>query len=106
MARKHEVCRPFAPDYCSRETLAYRLDVTAGTVSEWARSGRLPKPLEVGASQRWSWADVQAWIRARNGLPGDADGTKDELDRSRIELQVSGVDPFLAGLKNGTAAHG
>lgn len=36
MPRKREISRPFAPDYVSAETLAYRLDYSRSTVDSHA----------------------------------------------------------------------
>jgi predicted DNA-binding transcriptional regulator AlpA len=54
--RKHEVERPYPPDYVSAETLGYRLDLSRSTVEAYVRSGLLPKPEMIGNLPRWDFA--------------------------------------------------
>ena len=56
--RKSEVARPYPPDFCSAETLAYRLDCSLRAVHDYAGSGLLPKPVTIGNLSRWSWSEV------------------------------------------------
>jgi predicted DNA-binding transcriptional regulator AlpA len=71
--RKHTVERPYPPDYVSAETLAYRLDCSRATIDSYVRDGLLPKPEMVGNLQRWDFAGVVSFIKARdNALPQPA----------------------------------
>lgn len=83
MTQKRLVVRPFPPDFVSAETLAYRLDFSRSTIDDYVRRGLLPKPLTVGAGQRWYWPDVLKSVFERSGLecPGEED------------------DPYLEGIK-------
>lgn len=64
--RKHTVDRPFPPDYVSADTLAYRLDCSRSTIDAYVRDGFLPKPEIFGSLQRWDFAAVVSYIKARN----------------------------------------
>ena len=92
MARKREIERPYAPDYVSIETLAYRLDYSRSTIDDYVRRGLLPKPLTVGTGPRWRWVDVEAWILSRNGAP---------MDNSAASgfAEGEGSDPYRAGIE-------
>jgi hypothetical protein len=66
--RKSETARPYRPDYCSAETLAYRLDCSERTVQDYASAGCLPKPVTIGNLVRWNWEDVVEHVWAQNGV--------------------------------------
>jgi len=68
MPKKYDVERPYAPDYVSADTLAYRLDLSRSTLDRRIGRGELPKPYSIGGLQRWCWAEVQDFIRACNAL--------------------------------------
>jgi len=69
------------PDYMARETLADRLDLKPGAIDQYVKRGLLPHPIQIGEARRWSWRDVDNWIRGVNGN----------------DLSVND-DPFLAGI--------
>jgi predicted DNA-binding transcriptional regulator AlpA len=94
MGRKHDINRPYPPDLCSAETLAYRLDISRSTLDDYVRLGHLPGPVEVGTQRRWRWADIDSWINAHNGV--DA--------RPENGLTSPGDDPYLRGIANAKAA--
>ena len=100
VTRKRDRVRSYPPDYCSRETLAYRLDCSVDKINTDVRSGLLPPPEEVGTLQRWHWDVVAAWIKARNGQDDEyvVDVTGD-VRRRHDE------DPFSAGVKRVSAAN-
>ena len=79
--------RAYAPDLCSAQTLAYRLDCSVSTVHVYVRRGLLPKPLKLGDLVRWRWADVERQI--------------DDLATGR-NSRVTGPDPYLVGIERGT----
>ena len=56
----------YPPDYASAETLAYRLDCSRTTIDAYVREGHLPKPQVIDNLQRWDFAEVRAFIKARN----------------------------------------
>lgn len=98
MPRKHEIERPFAPDYVSAETLAYRLDYSRSTIDDYVRRGLLPKPVTVGTGARWRWSDIESWIAARNGIA--------LRHAENGQFPSSGEsDPFFEDLKRGPSAH-
>jgi hypothetical protein len=73
------------PDYCSRETLAARLDVAPYYIDQLVKRGLLPPPtVTLGEAPRWRWADVEKYIL------GVADGAESHADQ---------VDPYLAGIE-------
>jgi predicted DNA-binding transcriptional regulator AlpA len=83
MARSILGDRP--PSYVSKATLAAELDISESTVDDYVRRGLLPKPIHIGGSVRWCWAQVQASL---NPLAGSSKST----------------DPFMAGVKNVSTA--
>lgn len=60
---------PMAAPHSSPGTLltaddvARLLNVSARTVRSWRRSGRLPRPLTIGATIRWRPEAIEAWLR-------------------------------------------
>lgn len=56
-----------APALLSVGGLAALLDISQRTVYRLDSSGRIPKPLKLGASLRWRRKEVVAWIAA--GMP-------------------------------------
>ena len=48
------------PAFPSKASLAAELDISEGTVDDWVRRGLIPKPIKLGGSVRWCWADVTA----------------------------------------------
>lgn len=75
------VLGPRPPSYVSKATLAAELDMSESTVDDYVRRGIFPRPLKLGGSVRWCWADVQASLSPMAG-------------------QHSDNDPFTEGLKN------
>jgi hypothetical protein len=91
MTRKRDVIRPYAPDYCARDTLAYRLDCSTDKIDADVRSGLLPQPEIVGTMHRWHWPEVVYFIKSRSGKLDGA--TVDETGNDRSE-----IDPFSLGV--------
>jgi hypothetical protein len=71
--------RPW-PDYCSKQTLADRLDIEPEYLDQLEKRGVLPPPRDLGGIPRWRWSDVDEVL---NGGIGH-----EKLD-----------DPFLAGVE-------
>ncbi len=69
------------PSYVSKATLAAELDVSESTVDDYVRRGILPKPIQLGGSVRWCWAQVQASLAPLSGPAAPS-------------------DPFMAGVEN------
>lgn len=92
--RKHEIERPYPPDYVSAETLAYRLDLSRSTIDAYVRAGLLPKPEVIGNVQRWEFSEVRAFIKSRN------------QDSEALAMNgVSSVsDEYSVGIKRGAPA--
>lgn len=68
------------PSYVSKATLAAELDISESTVDVLVHRGVLPKPIKVGGSVRWNWAQVDASLGA-NTISSE-------------------VDPFIQGVSN------
>lgn len=68
------------PSYVSKATLAAELDISESTVDALVQRGILPRPIKVGGSVRWNWAQVDAALVASASSPE--------------------VDPFMNGLSN------
>jgi hypothetical protein len=98
--KKRDVIRPYPPDYCSRETLAYRLDCSIDKIDKDWRRGLLPPPELVGTLERWHWADVVAHIKARNGKSEEY-----EISANGDVHRIGDVDPFSVGVKRVTATN-
>lgn len=59
MANKSSPRAPVATAYASASTLAAMLETTPSTIWRWSKSGRLPKPLKLGAgTTRWKVEEV------------------------------------------------
>lgn len=107
MTRRRDIARPYPPDYCDAETLAYRLDIARDDIGRHVKQGLLPPPVDILPGKRhWRWADVEAWIAARN-RPADAAGA---ATGGTVE---TAPDPFVEGnarvarqgTKSGPPAH-
>lgn len=79
MARAVRLTGDRPPAFPSKTTLAAELDISESTVDEWVRRGFLPKPIRLGGSVRWCWAEVEASLHPKT--TGD-------------------TDQFMAGLNN------
>ncbi len=90
--RKHEVERPYPPDFVSAETLAYRLDCSRSTIEAYVRDGMLPKPELVGNLPRWDFAEVVSFIKARNESARAAPSS------------ANADDLYLKGVRRGSSA--
>ncbi len=88
--------RPYAPDFVSAETLAYRLDCSRSTIDTYLRLGLLPKPDMIGNLRRWDFGQVKAFIKAQNA------GSMARKSVSASEEE----DAFLKGLEGGSAKNG
>ena len=93
--RKHEVERPYPPDYVSAETLAYRLDCSRSTIDAYVRDGWLPKPELIGNLPRWDFAAVVVFIKSRNEA---------NLLAVRNGVLHDPADPYLQALTDGPPA--
>jgi excisionase family DNA binding protein len=47
------------------ERVAERLELSKRTVSRLDASGKLPAPVRIGGSVRWSSEEISQWIKAR-----------------------------------------
>ena len=50
----------------SASELAEILGVKPRSVSRWASSGKLPKPLKVGGIRRWRRSTIELWMKDRS----------------------------------------
>ena len=74
------------PDYCTRETLAARLEVAPAYIDQLEKRGLLPPPVAIGEAKRWRWSDVEIYISQLD------DGAHASTDRE---------DPYFAGIERG-----
>ena len=80
--------RPYPPDFVSRETLAYRLDMTIGALEQYLKRGLLPPPVKIGEALRWNWDDVVKRLASRTATvdtavdPYDVDGAGNGKDQA------------------------
>ena len=47
--------------FLADKTLAARYEVSRSTIWRWVREGRLPKPLKINGSTRWSSEQLSKW---------------------------------------------
>lgn len=67
--KKSDIKRPYAPDYISRASLAYRLDVSESRIDQLVATGVLPPPIEIDGQKRWRWEDVDATLAGDPSMP-------------------------------------
>lgn len=82
MGAKRVILGDRPPSYVSKATLAQELDMSVSTIDNLVQRGILPKPVRVGGSIRWSWAQVDAYLSASAAAPE--------------------ADPFMKGVANVT----
>jgi hypothetical protein len=82
--------RPYAPDYVSEDTLAYRLDCPVECIEALVRMGALPRPRIIGKLRRWDFTLVRAAIETQNSRKGKVGPNG---------LPGPEIDPFLAALE-------
>lgn len=51
------------PDYCTRETLAKRLNLAVGAIDQLVARGILPEPTKIGDAYRYRWIDVDTRLQ-------------------------------------------
>lgn len=102
--RKSEVLRPYPPDFCSAETLAYRLDCSQRAVHDYAASGLLPKPVIIGNLSRWSWSEVCEHIGRMNaGMLPDRMSSSEAAD-DEYAADIARITPKARKAANGPAS--
>ena len=90
MTKKHEVVRPYPPDYNDAETLAYRLSIFRSSLDDRVAKGQLPSPcLGIPGFRLWYWPEVHECIQTQNKLA------------SEPAPAAPSDDPFIEGLKRG-----
>ncbi len=82
------------PDYCTRETLAKRLELKPGAIDQLVTRGILPAPVMIGDALRWKWATVEQAL----------EGTRRGMDSARSCTDDSGEDPFIQGARRAAEA--
>ena len=80
MSDKRAIVGQRPPSYVSKATLAAELDVSESTIESYVQRGILPKPVRIGGSVRWNWAQVDAALGAHTASPE--------------------ADPYMQGLNN------
>jgi hypothetical protein len=86
--------RTYPPDYCKRETLAYRLDVAPAVIDQYVKRGLLPEPVQFGEAKLWRWADVEARL-ASGPVTDDAP----PVDPYELGIRGNGVKGEVATLR-------
>lgn len=66
--RKADQKRPYAPDFVSAATLAYRLDCSERAINDYVKAKQLPPPVTIGNLVRWFWPDVVDYIKQANSF--------------------------------------
>ncbi|MDH2325973.1 helix-turn-helix domain-containing protein [Cereibacter sp. SYSU M97828] len=59
--------------YVSIGLLCELLDISPSTAWDWVKRGHLPKPVKIGGTARWKWADVEKKLQT-----GDANRIEDD----------------------------
>ena len=49
-------------NYISIKTLAQRFDVTRSTIERWVKENKLPAPVKINGSIRWSEDEINQWL--------------------------------------------
>ena len=49
-------------NYISIKTLAQRFDVTRSTIERWVKEDKLPAPVKINGSIRWSEDEINQWL--------------------------------------------
>lgn len=66
------------PDYCSRETLAKRLDIKPEAVDQYVKRELIPNPIKLGEALLWRWIDVDAQIAGVSNLRHNSDKASED----------------------------
>ena len=82
------------PDYCTRETLAKRLELKPGAIDQLVTRGILPAPVMIGDALRWKWATVEQAL----------EGTRRGMDSARLSGNDDGEEPFISGARRAAEA--
>lgn len=86
--------RYYPPDYCDRETLAYRLSLRPGAIDQLVSRGVIPAPTMIADALRWKWATVEAAL----------DGVRRGMDSAGSRGDDEGDDPFISGARRAAEA--
>lgn len=68
----------YPPDWVSRETLAYRLDLAAGAVDQLVKRGILPEPHKIGEALRWRWSEIESRLSGSKEITVEAEDPYDQ----------------------------
>jgi predicted DNA-binding transcriptional regulator AlpA len=61
------------PDYCSKATIAKRLDMSTAALEQLLKRGLFPAPVTIGDHERWSWEAIDTYLRSgQHGTEEDA----------------------------------
>ena len=73
-----------AAQFMRIETLAKALDMSPKHVRDYVARGMLPSSHRVGDEERWSWSEVDAWIKA-----SQSGSLKDEFEARLSDVKAS-----------------
>ncbi len=79
--------RSYAPDFVSKATLAYRLDLKPEVIDQYVDRGLLPEPQIIGDAERWLWAEVE-----------------ERLINRRTGSNRPAIDPYTKGVRDAAEA--
>lgn len=87
--RRTDQPAPSGPLTMTTEELAHELRVDDRTIRRWDKTGKLPKPIRIGGSKRWSRDVIQRWLAAvkpDGTLPNRREWEAIEEQRIRNEI--------------------
>ncbi len=73
-----------AAQFMRLETLAKALDMSPRHVRDYVARGMLPSSHRVGDEERWSWSEVDAWIKA-----SQSGSLRDEFEARLSDVKAS-----------------
>ncbi len=57
------------PRFLTATEICEQFQLNIGTLQALVKNGRFPKPLQIGASNRWKTSEIDSWVDAGCPLP-------------------------------------
>jgi len=57
------------PRFLTATEICEQFQLNIGTLQALVKNGRFPKPLQIGASNRWKTSEINSWVDAGCPLP-------------------------------------